>query len=83
MSMIVINDQSNANFNERNEIIYNTEVSTSNLFDYNDAYILVKGNIAIAGRSFATRIAFKNCATFIKCVTKIDGTTIDGAEDLD
>ena len=28
-----------------NEIIYNTEVSKSNLCDYNDAYILVRGGI--------------------------------------
>ena len=27
------------------EIIYNTEVLTSNLCDYNDAYVWVKGNI--------------------------------------
>ena len=54
----------------------------SNLCDFNDAYILVKGNITIAG-NIATRVAFKNCAPFIKCITKIDGTTIDYAEDLD
>ena len=29
----------------------------------------------------ATQIAFKNCAPFTKCITKIDGTTIDDAED--
>ena len=28
-------------------------------------------------------VAFKNCAPFTKCITKIDGTTIDDAEDLD
>ena len=30
-----------------NEIIYNTEVSKSNLCDYNDAYILVRGGINV------------------------------------
>ena len=30
-----------------------------------------------------TEVAFKNCASFNKCITKIDGTTIDGTEDLD
>ena len=29
------------------------------------------------------QVAFKNCASFITCITKIDGTTIDDAEDLD
>ena len=28
------------------------------------------------------QVAFKNCASFTKCITKIDGTTIDVAEDL-
>ena len=31
----------------------------------------------------ATQVAFTNCAHFTKCITKIDGTTIDNAEDLD
>ena len=29
------------------------------------------------------QVSFKNCAPFTKCITKIDGTTIDDAEDLD
>ena len=36
-----INDNSKANDNAANEIIYNTEVLKSNLCDYNDTYILV------------------------------------------
>ena len=39
----IVNDQSNANYDVGNKIIYNTEVLKSNLCDYNDAYILVKG----------------------------------------
>ena len=31
----------------------------------------------------ATQVAFKKCAPFTKCITKIDGKTIDDAEDLD
>ena len=53
----------------------------SYLFCYNDAYILVRGNIATANNTVA-RVAFKNCAPFIKFITKIDAT-IDDAEDLD
>ena len=30
-----------------------------------------------------TQVAFKNCAPFAKCITKINGTTIDDAEVLD
>ena len=46
-------------------------------------FILVRCNITIAGHDLATYVAFKNCAPFTKCITKIDGTTIDDAEVLD
>ena len=45
------------------KIIYSTEVFKSYLFDYNDAYILVKGDITIV-RNSGAQIAFKNCAPF-------------------
>ena len=77
-----INDNSKANDNAANEIIYNTEVLKSNLCDYNDAYILVKGDVTVTAVP-AIQVSFKNCAPFTKCITKIDGTTIDDAEDLD
>ena len=45
----IVNDNSKANYGLANEIIYDTEVLKSNLFDYNDAYILVRGDITIIG----------------------------------
>ena len=78
----IVHVQSNTNYDVRNEIIYNTEVLKSNLCDYNDAYILVRGDITVIAAP-TTQVAFKNCAPFTKCITKIDGTTIDDAEDLD
>ena len=38
-----VNDNSKVNYEEGNEITYNTKVPKSNLCDYNDAYILVRG----------------------------------------
>ena len=52
-----------------------------NLCDYNDAYILVRGNIVMAG-NVAAWAAFKNYAPFTKRIAKIDGATKDDAEDL-
>ena len=78
----IVSDQSNANYSIENKIIYSTEVLKSNLCDYNDAYILVKGDILIAGNILAW-VAFKTCALFIKYNTKIDETTTDNAEDLE
>ena len=78
----IVNDNSNSDYAAANKITYNTEILQSNLCDYNDGYILVTGDITIVA-ALATRVAFKNCAPFTKCTTKIDGTTIDDAEDLD
>ena len=76
----IANDQSNANFDVGNEIIYNTEVLKSNLCEYNDAYILVRGDIFTIAHNSSAQAIFWKCATFIKCVTKIDGTAIDDAK---
>ena len=68
----IVNDNSNSNHAAANEIIYNLEILKSILCDYNDAYILVTGDITVAAAP-ATEVAFKNCAPLTKCITKIDG----------
>ena len=72
-----VTDQSNANHDAGKEIFCNTEVLKKLLksVDFNDAHILVKGNITNA-ENIAPQVAFKNSAPFIKCITKIDGTAI-------
>ena len=65
----------------------------SSLCDYSDAYILVKGKIAItgAGDDVAVRqaderdkgVAFKNCAPFINCISEINNTQVDNCKDID
>ena len=77
----IVNDSSKANYNAGNEIPYNTEVLKSNLCDYNDTYILVKGDITVTAAT-QTYVSFEKCAPFTKCIIKIDGTTIDNAEYL-
>ena len=52
----------------------------SSLCDYSDAYILVTGNIVVVGADDNTKVAFKNCAPFIKCKTEINETFIDEAD---
>ena len=77
----IVNDQSNTNY-VQNQTIYNTKILKSSLCDYNDAYILVKRDITVTAAP-ETHVSFKNCAPFTRCITKIDGTTIDDAKDLD
>ena len=64
----------------------------SNLCDYADVYIFVKGRITItgAGDDAAARhdernkgVTFKNCAPFIKCISRVNNTDIDNAQDID
>ena len=43
----IVNDNSKSNYDTTNQITYNTEILKSNLCDYNDAYILVRGDITI------------------------------------
>ena len=43
----IVNDNSKANYDATIEITYNTEILKSNLCDYNDAYILVRGDITV------------------------------------
>ena len=79
----IVNNQSKRNYDAGNEIICNTEVLKLNLCEYIDAYILVRGDIITMAHNNPAPVAFKNCASITKCITKIDGTTIDDAEDLD
>ena len=78
----IVNNQSNANYDVGNEIIYNTYVLKFALCDFNDAYILIGGDITIIGHQ-ETQLAFKNSISLTKCITKIYGTTTDDDEDLD
>ena len=58
----------------------------SDLCDFSDAYIIVKGTITAKEPDNAKRnkkVIFKNNAPFINCMSKINGVKIDNAEDLD
>ena len=60
----------------------------SNLCDYNDAYIVVKGIITATTEErdrdeMNRQVIFKNNTPFISCVSKINGTLIENTEDID
>ena len=89
---VEINDESRAIYTS-NDTKFKTIMLRSNLCDYADGYILVKGTIAItgAGVDFAARqaherdkgITFKSCAPFTKCIIRINNTDRDNAQDID
>ena len=55
----------------------------SDLCDFSDAYIVVKGDITLEGNDDANKqnknLAFKNDAPFINCISKINGVKIHNA----
>ena len=50
----IVKDQLNVNYDVGDEIVYNKEVLKSNLCDYNNANILVRGDIAVAAAPAST-----------------------------
>ena len=83
----VIKDQNNTDYGEGNEnnaaVKFETKVIKSDLCDYRDEYILVTGDITATGGDANTRVAFKNCAPFTKCITHINDEHVDGANNFD
>ena len=58
----------------------------SDLCDFSNAYIIVKGTITVTEADDAKsnkEVTFKNNAPFINSISKINGIKIDNAEDLD
>ena len=81
-------------YNENKSIRFETPMLRSNLCDYSDAYILVKGTItvtALGANNGANNIRdkrnrpliLKNNAPFVSCITRINGELIEDADDLD
>ena len=92
---VEINDESKESYSANSDIRFKTIMLKSYLCDYADAYILVKEIITVTGglndgtdanKRIDERdkgVIFKNCAPFIKCISRINGTDIDNAQDID
>ena len=89
---VEINNESGGNY-ANSDIRFKTAILRSNLCDYADSYILVKGKITITGAGDDAaarqaderdkRVTFKNCAPFTKCISRINNTDIGNAHDID
>ena len=79
---IEVDDQLD-NFNK--EIRIRTPALRSDLCEFSDAYIVVKGDITVTepdNTKWSKIVAFRNNAPFINHTSKINGVHIDNAEDL-
>ena len=90
---VEVHDQSGSaddRYKPNKQIRFKTSMLRSDLCDFSDAYIVVKGDITLtkaANRDFIDVrnrfLAFKNNAPFTNCISKINNVLIDNAEDLD
>ena len=79
-------DQSRENYNVNKETRIKTSMLRSDLCDHSNAYIAVEGTITVVRPDNVKRVkatTFKNNAPYISCISKINGTKIGNAEDLD
>ena len=65
----VIDSESKGVYSHENPIKFLTSSLESSLCDYSDTYVLVTGNISVVGGDDNKKVAFKNCAPFLKCRT--------------
>ena len=81
-----VNSLSNT-YDENKSIRFKTPMLRSNLCDYSDAYILVKGTITVTANNIRDKrnrpLILKNNAPFVSCITRINGELIEDADDLD
>ena len=63
-------------YKQGNPIKFETETIKSSLCDYFDTFTLVTGNTTVAANN-DTDCAFKNCAPFSACTTKVNDVFVD------
>ena len=87
---IKINDESRGTYNVGIQIKFKTSTIRSNLCDYRDACIHVKGTITASNTGTAAapnnrnkNLIFKNFVLFIKCISEVNNTQVDNVHDID
>ena len=93
INWVEINDESKESHSVGSDIRFKSTMLRSNFCNYGDAYILAKGTITITGtgdddaaKQLDERnkgVTFKTCTPFTKCISRINGTDIDNAQDID
>ena len=78
---IKINDLSIGQYFANKKIRFKTSVLRSDLHDYSDAYIVVKGGMSVTGINAANRrnkkLSFKNNDPFKLCISKMNNTFVE------
>ena len=83
---IEIYDQSNGTYNPHKNIRFKTSQLRSDLCDFNDAYIVVKGKINATNPdddNYDGKLALKDKAPFFSSILKINSEIAEDPQDLD
>ena len=85
---IEVNDLSGSQYSVNKNITSKTPMLRSDLCDYIDAFIVVKGTMNLLAvpaneSDKAVKVMFKNNAPFRLCISKTNNILVDNAEDLD
>ena len=86
---VKINNELKGKYDNSN-IRFKTSMIRSNLCNYSDAYILVKGTITVpntvaagaAVNSTNKKVISKNGTPFTNCITEINNTQVDDTQDI-
>ena len=83
---IEITDLSSGQYSANKYIRFKNSVLRSDLCDCSNAYIAFKGRISVTSTNAAIKrnrkLTFKNNSPFRSCISKINNTFVDNAEDL-
>ena len=84
---IEIHPQSTSDVKPSKEIKFETSMLRSDLCDYSETYVWVKGNVTANANDYnenaERKFAFQNNALFLSCISKINSKLVENAEDLD
>ena len=83
-----VHDESGETYNTNKQIRIKTSILRSDLCDFSDAYIVVKGIVTVSADErdrdeINRQVILRNNAPFISCISKINGVLVENAEDLD
>ena len=84
---IKVNDLSSGQYSANKNIRFKTSMLRSNLCDYSETYIVVKGTITVEGDNDTKtrnkkKLTFKINSPFRSCISKINNTVIDNIQKI-
>ena len=90
---VEISNKSRGTYNANSNIKFEISIIKSNLCNYSDAYIPVKRTITVPNTAAAAaaasvnntnkKVIFKNFASFTICISEINNTQVDDAQNID